>query len=99
MRVFWPTILFLAVFTGASAFAVQRSDLSPEARKLLPEKDAVMVLFKNGKTVDGIQVAQSDQSITVRVTDGTITSTKVFGRSEIKEVKALDVATSLAREL
>jgi formylglycine-generating enzyme required for sulfatase activity len=99
MRVFWPMILFLVVFTSASAFAVQRSDLSPEARKLLPEKDAVTVLLKNGKTVDGIQIAQSEQSISVRVADGAITSTKVIGRAEIKEVKALDVATSLAQEL
>lgn len=93
-------VVLAGVLAGvAAAEPLKRADLSPEAQKLLPEKDLATVVLKDGKMAEGVLVTNTAEKVALRVTEGAITSLKVYPKAQVKEVKPLDIASCLAREL
>lgn len=86
-----------AVLTSA---AVQRDQLSEEARALLPEMPGVTLVLKDGRTLEGLIVEDRPEAVTVRIEMGRgIARTLTIPVSDIRERRTADVAPALAAKL
>lgn len=90
---------WLALGRLGQAAPIGRADLSPEAQRLLPVDDVVSVVLTDGKLLQGVMVTQNQDRISLRVTEGRISSTRLIPRAAVKEIQPLNVAETLAREL
>ena len=70
--------------------AVERADLSPAARNLLPPNEVTTIRLKDGRVIQG-QILPgepaSEGRVAVRITEGTITSRRYYAKSDIVETK------------
>ena len=80
-------------------WAIDRDELSAEARSLLPTQNVVSVILKGGIVVDGTLVADTPEKVSVRVTEASITALKVFPKTAVKEVRKQNPADILAKAL
>jgi formylglycine-generating enzyme required for sulfatase activity len=80
--------------------ALTRSDLSPAAQALVPDKELIVVHLKDGKTLKGEAASKSSTQLVMKipVTD-TISTSRRVARQDIKSIEKPDVAPILAEEL
>lgn len=96
---------FIILFLGVSGpvFSLERSALSPEALKLIGEKDAsgvVVVTMKDGKKLEGVIALEAGDQITLKVKrTPTITVGEVLMRSDIQSIDKPDITSLLAVQL
>jgi len=68
--------------------AVERSDLSPAALGLLPPNEVMTIRLKDGRVIQG-QILPGepapDGQVIVRITEGSITSRRLYAKSDIVE--------------
>ena len=72
----------LAAAVGA-ALALTPAELSPEAQKLLPKDQNVIVHFKDGTKKEGVIERQTDKDITLRQKKDTITFAWPYPKDKI----------------
>lgn len=97
-------LLCVLVFSLVAVFqsqAVNRDDLSAEARALLPEGDDVVLVLADGREVRGIVVEQDENRVTleIRREGSSIALKRPYQRSNISEIKVQDVIPVLADKL
>ncbi len=91
--------VWLASGPSGGAAPAGRADLSPEAQRLLPAEDIVSVLLADGKLLQGVLVTQNQDRVSLRVTEGRISSTRIIPRASVKELRPLNVGEAFGREL
>ncbi len=74
-----------------AAPGITREDLSPEARKLLPEEDRVTVRMKDGSEITGIVLEEDDLHILLRAERNRIAFERSLARADIAERRENDV--------
>ena len=92
----FPVWIAAVVLATAAAHALESTDLSPAARKLLPGRDMVTLHLQDGSKVTGALVSESDQAVMLEETYRNIKSTSEYARSKIKRIEKLDVASYFA---
>ncbi len=88
----------IAAAVGA-ALALTPAELSPEAQKLLPKDQAVIVHFKDGTTKEGVIEKQGEKEITLRQKKGTISFSWPYAKDKIANIENTDLAATFAAEL
>ena len=98
MRKIWiAVILFL---TPCAVFSLQHSDLSPDAKKLMPEGKMVSVTLKNHKIIKGMMGEESPTKVVVKVrVNANISTKRNIMRSDIASIKNTDITSILAAKL
>ncbi len=93
-------LLLLLAGLSLSALGLKKSDLSEEARSLLPEGALVTVEFKDGSVIYGVLKSESDRTILmqVRLKDGSYSEKTIF-KSKIKKTEPMDVSMLFAIRL
>lgn len=92
--------LMLAVLATTAGFGLQKTDLSPEARALIPDSDVLVLTLKDGTKVEGQLVMDRPEDITLKVQrTATIASNRTVPRSEITAIETLDATPLLAAKL
>ncbi|MDI6774395.1 MAG: SUMF1/EgtB/PvdO family nonheme iron enzyme [Verrucomicrobiota bacterium] len=95
-----PPILAIAWFMSAGAFALERSDLSPEAQALIPEGKAAIVTLMDGKVLHGMIVMDTPDKIVLKVRKSeTISESKTIMRGSIKKLESSDAGPAFASKL
>lgn len=93
-------IALLVTFSAARAGADLALDqLSPAARKLLPESRSVILQMKDGSTKEGTIEGQTDTDLTLRHKKGTITFTWTYKKADIAKATGSDMTAMLATEV
>jgi formylglycine-generating enzyme len=86
------TIACVLAALSLAAPALERTDLSPEAQKLLPPGNRVTVKLKNGTSFEARMEKETDADITVEVDQGTIRFQQTILRKDLVEVVPMDIA-------
>ncbi|MBN2302459.1 MAG: hypothetical protein JXN60_08090, partial [Lentisphaerae bacterium] len=92
----------IAFFIVASlhVYALERSELSPDAQKLVPDGKFVVIELENNRSLSGIVTFESDEKIVLRIQrKGGIASSRTIMRSDIKNMTAGDISSMLAERL
>lgn len=94
------TAILLSFLTSSAALSIERSDFSPEAQKLLPESNIVVVELKNGTSYKGLLALETADKVILKVqkTD-TISMQQSIMKADIKSIKSADVAAVFAAKL
>ncbi|MBU0677091.1 MAG: formylglycine-generating enzyme family protein [Verrucomicrobia bacterium] len=87
-RLHLTSILFII---AVSAFAVERSELSPAAQSFIPEEPQVVLTLKSGDTARGILLSENDEQVVMKELKGTIAFERSYPRTEIEKVEPIDI--------
>lgn len=93
-------IVLLPLLISSTGLSLQRSDLSAEAQKLLPEGDMVLVMLKDGTSYKGLMVLDTAEKVALKVwKTRTISTRREFMKTDIQYMKPVDVTSVLAGKL
>lgn len=93
-------VLLLALLLASTVSAVQRAELSPESRRLIPAGKAVIVILNNGRTMHGMLLREDAEKMILKVQrKGGISSSRTILKSDIKSSSIGDVSAILAGKL
>lgn len=81
---------------AAAAGAVDRSDFSPEAQKLIPAEKLVNVTLTDGQTARGIVLSETDKDVTFRLQKGTMNYQMTYPRTDISKMEPISPCIHLA---
>jgi len=88
------------LFAVSTVHALQPSELSREARELLPSGSIMTLVLKDGKTVRGVLVTETDQMLVLKVRkSGSISMTRHYAKADVASVQPADVTPVLAAKL
>jgi formylglycine-generating enzyme required for sulfatase activity len=92
--------LLLACIMAVLSLGLKKSDLSPQARELLPEGTLVTLTLTDGTTIYGALQGKSERTVAIRVRrpDGGYSLRTIF-KSKIKSAEPMDVAELFATRL
>lgn len=98
-RVAW--FMILGLVWSLNGFALERSDLSAQARELLPDAAPVHITLQDGTRLSGILESDEDApKVLLRVqTSPSIQMTRRFDRAEIRSIERQDIASLFAEKL
>lgn len=99
MKVFTRCIAVLCVVFPTVASALSRDDLSEEAKKFVPETVTTIVKMKSGQQHEGTLVADTLDSVSLRVGQGGASAVSSYPREQVASVESKDVTPILARNL
>lgn len=92
-------LLLTVALAGLTAPAVTLNELSPEARRLLPPDQIVIVHFKDGTVKEGVITAETAKELTLRSTKGSIVSTWNYPKDTIVKTETADLCLALGSQL
>lgn len=78
---------------------VEVGDLSPAAQALVPPSSLVTVKLKDGRVVRGEETPAPAGKYMIKVTEGKISSKKMYDMTEIESVARFDIGDGLGRAL
>lgn len=96
-QIFAYSILFLMI--SISSMALERSELSPNAQRLVPAEKIVEIRLKSGETVGGLIINETDESVLLKIKRGNISSQRNYKREDIVEILPLDIAAYFSNVL
>jgi len=100
MKCLMICLVALCLTLPGTAFALRRADLSPEAKKLVPEQTTTVVRLKSGETFEGTLVSDTPESISLRIEKKKgIISVSEFKKSEVQSSGPPDITDIFARQL
>jgi formylglycine-generating enzyme required for sulfatase activity len=90
--------LCVAGVLSTATVAVERSDLSADAQAFLPDERILTVKLKNGFIVRGERQPSSPDTLSLKVTEGSITTRKIYATQDVTIV-AVNIGRVFADEL
>ncbi len=88
----------LVATLAVPSFAVKLEELSPEAQKLLPKENLVVLQLKDGRRVEGVVVSETADKIVLKQSQGNISSEMEFLRAQVEKKESKDMADLLATD-